>query len=237
VELRRILGEDGEVFIRTSPPYEYGWRTGVEAIQGKKATVEEARACLLVEQEAAKSANLTVGLHAASRRTALPRPQETVLPTQGNKGTRTPTVSSLPDERPKPGISLIPAEVPIPRPNAALPSTLMRQNEDQEDVDEEYEGTSAPSDLPEERLPIGWEKKIAAVDRKWFVGETCDFITDDELKTYVRTMGWSESSNANRSEWLKTILHGLDRALTDGPKEKRDREDPQNNSPTVAFQR
>ena len=40
VELRRVLGEDDEVFIRTSPPYKYGWRTGVEAIRGKKATVE-----------------------------------------------------------------------------------------------------------------------------------------------------------------------------------------------------
>ena len=102
----------------------------------------------------------------------------------------------------------------------------MVQSEDQEEMDEEYDDTSAPGIRPEERLPIGWEKKIAAVDRKWFLGETCDFITDDELRTYVRTMGWSESSNANRSEWLKTILHGLDRALNDGPKEKRDRHPP-----------
>ena len=59
------------------------------------------------------------------------------------------------------------------------------------------------------------------------------FITDEELQTYVRTMGWSESSSADRREWLTTILHGLDRALEGGPKERRDRHPPRQ-FPTLA---
>ena len=82
-----------------------------------------------------------------------------------------------------------------------------------------------PRNLPGERLPIGWGKQIGTVDRKWFLDGANEFITDDELKTYVQTMG------VTGTEWLKTILAGLDRALEGGPKEKRDREDPQNNSP------
>jgi hypothetical protein len=53
----------------------------------------------------------------------------------------------------------------------------------------------------EDRLPVSWEKKIAAVHRKWFVAERNEFITDMELKTYVQSMGWADSSNSDRTDW------------------------------------
>jgi hypothetical protein len=52
-------------------------------------------------------------------------------------------------------------------------------------------------------LPLGWEKKLAAVDRKWFLTGQNEFITDLELKTYVHTMGWADSSNSGREDWLR----------------------------------
>ena len=55
---------------------------------------------------------------------------------------------------------------------------------------------------PEERLPLGWEKKIAAVDLKWFSTARNGFLTDDELKAYVQTMDWADSSNSGREDWL-----------------------------------
>jgi hypothetical protein len=53
----------------------------------------------------------------------------------------------------------------------------------------------------EDRLPVSWEKKIVAVHRKWFVAERNEFITDMELKTYVQSMGWADSSNSDRTDW------------------------------------
>ena len=75
----------------------------------------------------------------------------------------------------------------------------------------------------EDRLPLSWEKKIAAVDRKWFLTGRNEFITDLELKTYVHTTGWADSSNSGREDWLRIIVENLDAALTGAPKGKRDR--------------
>ena len=198
-ELRQILGADGEVFVRTGAPYKYGWRTGVEAIRGKKATVEEARACLLAEQEADRIAKTPRELRVTGRSFALPQPLQPAPTAQRNKDTRTSLVPPRPAERSQQGRLLSLEQVPRPHPTVPL-SAAPESDEDREDADKDFGDTSAPNDPPEERLPIGWEKKIKAVDRKWFVEGVCDFITDDELRTYVRTMGWSESSNANRRE-------------------------------------
>jgi hypothetical protein len=103
----------------------------------------------------------------------------------------------------------------------------------QEVWEDDLGDSSSPVNTPGDRLPVGWEKKIGAMDRKWFLDGNNGFITDEELQTYVRTMGWSESSRPDRAEWLATILHGLDRALEGGPKEKRDRQPPKQ-FPTLA---
>jgi hypothetical protein len=84
----------------------------------------------------------------------------------------------------------------------------------------------APDDSQDDlldRLPLGWEKKMAAVDRKWFLGDQNLFLTDVELRTYVQRMGWADSSNSSREDWLRIIVENLDAALSGAPKGKRDR--------------
>jgi hypothetical protein len=39
-------------------------------------------------------------------------------------------------------------------------------------------------------------------DRKWFLTGRKEFITDLELRTHVHTMGWNNSSNSGREDWL-----------------------------------
>jgi hypothetical protein len=60
-------------------------------------------------------------------------------------------------------------------------------------------------------------------DRKWFLTGRKEFITDLELRTYVHTMGWNNSSNSGREDWLRIIVANLDAALSGAPKIKRDR--------------
>jgi hypothetical protein len=94
---------------------------------------------------------------------------------------------------------------------------------DDEDLDN---GDLSPDEYendPEDRLLLGWEKKIAAVDRKWFLAGRNEFLTNDELRTYVQTMGWADSSNSGREDWLRIIVANLDAALSGAPKIKRDR--------------
>jgi hypothetical protein len=61
----------------------------------------------------------------------------------------------------------------------------------------------------EDRLPVSWEKKIAAVHRKWFVAGRNEFITDMELKTYVQSMGWADSSKSDRTDAQRSLLKVL----------------------------
>ena len=73
---------------------------------------------------------------------------------------------------------------------------------------------------PEDRLPLGWEKKLAAVDCKWFLAGRNEFITDIELRTYVQTMGWADSSNSGHEDLLRIIVDNLDAALAGAPKSR-----------------
>jgi len=157
--------------VLTEPPFEFGWRTGKEALLGEKKTVEEAAAIRRALWEAKKTAS-----------------------------------SPVPSVQPC-----------VKRPS---PSSSDADDEDLDNGDlspDEYEND------PEDRLLVGWEKKIAAVDRKWFLAGRNEFLTNDELRTYVQTMGWADSSNSGREDWLRIIVANLDAALSGAPKIKRDR--------------
>jgi hypothetical protein len=166
-----------ELQVLTEPPFEFGWRTGKEALLGEKRTVEEAVASRRALQDA--------------KRTALgpapPLPQVT-----------------------KPAAPKSQLKPPGPASSDAVEMDLeLAPDESQDEL--------------LDRLPLGWEKKFAAVDRTWFLADQNLFLTDLELKTYVQTMGWADSSNSGREDWPRIIVENLDTALSGAPKGKRDR--------------
>jgi hypothetical protein len=126
-----------ELQVLTEPPFEFGWRTGREALLGEKRTVEEA----IASRRALQDAKIT----ALDPAPPLPR---------------------------------------VTRP-AALKSQLQapgRASLGAGEMDLELAPDDSQDDLLD-RLPLGWEKKMAAVDRKWFLGEQNLFLTDVELRT------------------------------------------------------
>ena len=140
-----------ELQVLTEPPFEFGWRTGREALLGEKRTVEEAIVSRRILQDARR----------AAPGPAPPVPQVT-----------------------KPAVPKAQSKPPGPASLSAGEMELELAPEDSQDhlLD---------------RLPLGWEKKMAAVDRSWFLGDQNFFLTDVELKTYVQTMGWADSSNSS----------------------------------------
>jgi hypothetical protein len=95
-----------------------------------------------------------------------------------------------------------------PQPRLTPPGPA---SSDADEMDLELAPDESKNELLD-RLPLGWEKKLAVVDRKWFLAQQNEFITDLELKTYVHMKGWADSSNSGRKDWLRIIVENLDAA-------------------------
>ena len=75
-----------------------------------------------------------------------------------------------------------------PRPASLVPpegqaAGLSSSDADEIDLALDNLGPDEPGLDSEERLPLGWEKKITAVDLKWFSTARNEFLTDEELRT------------------------------------------------------
>ena len=116
-----------ELQVLTEPPFEFGWRTGREALLGEKRTVEEAA----VIQRALWDAN-----------------------------------RASPNPAPPPPHVKKPA---APQPHVKQPGPSSSDADGMDLALDDLVPDDSENDL-EDRLPLVWEKKIAAVDRKWFRG-------------------------------------------------------------------
>ncbi len=79
------------------------------------------------------------------------------------------------------------AKKDAPRPVSVVPpegQAAGLSSSDAEEIDSALDNLDPeePEVDLEERLPLGWEKKIAAVDLKWFSTAQNEFLTDEKLR-------------------------------------------------------